>query len=254
MIDHWLLLTGLALLAIAALLLVATFVPASLIKRRLRNELARKSQGRLALTYDDGPGPLLSPPLLRLLADYEAKASFFLLGFRAERFPESADAIQAAGHELGNHTHWHRNAWRTLPWLAVRDVHEGYGTMSRWMTSSAPFRPPFGKLITWTYFAARRRGAALSFWTHDGGDTWPTLPDPRTIAQSVERDGGGVVLLHSHDRGEDRQRFVLAVTDCLLASARQPGWRVCTMSEILNAPMADGASPLSAASLAEGAA
>ena len=250
----WMFWIAVTLVAVAGLLIIATLAPAALIKRRMRHELALKSRGRLALTYDDGPGPLLAPPLLRLLTERGAKASFFLLGFRAERFPETADAIRAAEHELGNHTHWHRHAWRTWPWLAVRDVHQGYGTMSRWMAGSAPFRPPFGKLITWTYFTARRRGAPLSFWTHDGGDTWPELPDPKTIAQSVERDGGGVVLLHSHDRGEDRQRFVLAVTDCLLETARQRGWHVCTMTEILNAPIAEPASSSSTAALAGGAA
>ena len=251
--EHWLVPTLLTALGVAALVTVATFVPAALIKNRMRRELASKSRGRLALTYDDGPGPLLTPPLLKLLADYGAKASFFFVGFRAERFPPTADAIQAAGHELGNHTHWHTHAWRTMPWRAVRDVHQGYQTMSRWMPGDAPFRPPFGKLITWTWLAARRRRAPLSFWTHDGGDTWPALPDPQAVAQTVERDGGGVVLLHSHDRGEDRQRYVLAVTECLLKTARARGWRVCTMSEILHAPSADTASPPIAAAHAGGA-
>src|SRR5688572_32334322 len=129
----WVLSIAGTLVALAGIVIVATLAPAALIKRRLRNELALKSRGRLALTYDDGPGPQLAMPLLRLLAEHGARASFFLLGFRAERFPQTADAIRAAGHELGNHTHWHRHAWRTLPWLAVRDVHKGYETMSRWM-------------------------------------------------------------------------------------------------------------------------
>lgn len=244
--ERWIILTlGFSALAVAATIAV-TLIPAGRIKRRMKDELSRASRGVLALTYDDGPGPLLTPPLLKLLADYGAKSSFYLVGFRAERHPETIDAIAAAGHELGNHTHRHRNAWRTLPWRAVRDLHQGYETMSRWIRDSAPFRPPFGKMTTWTYLAARKRRADVCFWTHDGGDTWPSLPDPQSIANQVARDGGGVVLLHSHDRGEDRQRYVLAVTERLLRLARERNWRVCTMSGILHASNAHYAEPAAA--------
>ncbi len=235
--EHWLTILGIIVAMVLASMLALTLAPAALIKRRMKRELQRRSRGRLALTYDDGPGPHLAKPLLELLAGHHARATFFLVGFRAERHPDSVDQIanEPSRHELGNHTHWHRHSWRTLPWLAVRDLHQGYQTMSRWMPGHASFRPPFGKLTTWTYLAARARQAPLCFWTHDGGDTWPTLPDPKTIADQVARDGGGVVLLHSHDRGEDRERYVLEVTECLLQTARQHNWRVCTMSEILHA-------------------
>lgn len=235
---------------VIATYLALTLIPAAVIKRRLRRELIRNSRGMLALTYDDGPGPKLAEGLLKILAEHDARATFFLVGFRAERFPETAQAIAAAGHEIGNHSHWHRHAWRTLamPWIAVRDACHGYQTMSRWMPGlpGTPFgkhrewgplmfRPPFGELTTWIALAARQRGWPLAFWTCDGADTWDTLPDPDTVVRQIADAGGGVVLLHSHDRGEERQRYVLAVTERLLQTARERSMRVCTMSEILDA-------------------
>lgn len=219
-----------------ALFVMASLVPATLAKRRLRQRLLRNSRGRLALTYDDGPGPQLTGPLLQLLHQHAARASFFLVGFRVQRFPESVSELISAGHEVGNHSFWHHHSWRTLalPWLAARDVGEGARALSRWLPGGGLFRPPFGKLTTWSWLASRRVGSPLSFWTCDGGDTWPTLPDPRAIADRLAADGGGVVLLHSHDRGEERQRYVLAVTECLLQVAHKNGLRVCTMSEMLN--------------------
>lgn len=231
-----------ALTLFIAMYFALTFIPASIIKRRLIKQLARNSKGRLALTYDDGPGPALTPPLLQLLASAGARATFYLVGFRCERFPVQADEILSAGHEIGNHTQMHGNAWQFLgafPWKAVRDVIHGYQKMSRWMRGDAVFRPPFGKMTTWTFLAARRRKAPLGFWTCDGGDTWKSLPDPDAIVQKIARAGGGVVLLHSHDRGEDRQRYVLDVTERLLRTARERGMRLCTMSEILHDAPAD---------------
>jgi len=186
------------------------------------------------LTYDDGPGPRLAAPLLALLREFDAKASFFLVGFRAERFPETVAELAAAGHEIGNHSHWHRHAWRTLaaPWRCVRDMHLGRQTLARWTGPAAPYRPPFGKLTLWTALAASRAKSPLCFWTHDGADTWTHLPDPRMIAQQIADDGGGVVLLHSHDRGDERQAYVLAITRRLLEIARERGLRVCTMAEL----------------------
>jgi len=222
-----------------ALYLALSLGAAAIVKNRLRHRLRHDARGRLALTYDDGPGPKLAEPLLKLLHEHNAKASFFFVGFRAQRFPETADAIAAAGHEIGNHSQWHRHAWRTLttPWLAVRDLHQGRLTTSRWaaaLRTPSLYRPPFGKLTLWTFLAARGRGDRLCFWTADGADTAATLPDPDAIAQRIVASGGGVVLLHSHDRGEQRQRYVLAVTEGLLRLASERGLQVCTMSQVLD--------------------
>jgi peptidoglycan/xylan/chitin deacetylase (PgdA/CDA1 family) len=235
MLDYWFISAAIAVVLASSMFIALTLLPAALIKRRLRQKLALAARGRLALTYDDGPGPKLTTPLLKVLREHDARATFYLVGFRAERFPDAADAIAAAGHEIGNHSHAHRHAWKAWPWRAVSDLHQGYQTMSRWMSGVATYRPPFGKLTTWTYLAAKKRRCMLSFWTTDGADTWPALPDPAMVARQVAAAGGGVVLLHSHDRGEDRQRYVLEVTKRLLETARQHGLQVCTMSEILHA-------------------
>ena len=212
---------------------VLSFLPPVLYRRMADASMKRHCRGRLVLTYDDGPGTVLTPPLLQLLSKHHARASFYLVGFRAERFPAMADEIVQAGHDLGCHTQWHRNAWKLTPWRGVREVAEGYRTMSRWFGARAPFRPPFGKLTTWTWLALARRGAPICWWTCDAGDTAATLPHPDSIVRKIVNDGGGVVLMHSHDRGSDRHEYVLDVTGRLIAAAHAHHLRIITMTELL---------------------
>ena len=218
------------LMAIAAV--AVTYLPAIMIKHFQRQALRRASRGKLALTYDDGPDPLLTPRLLDLLRKYDAKASFFLLGFRAMRSPEICDLLARSGHELGCHAQWHLNCWMTTPWRAARNIEDGYPRMEQWMPDNAPFRPPYGKLTTWTWWALRRRGRALRWWTCDGCDTHPVLPDPSAVADRIIASGGGVVLMHGHDRGPERHQYVLQLTELLLIAARRQGIEICSMNEL----------------------
>lgn len=229
-------LVGIATVAVAG---AGTYFAPQVAKRRLIADLRRRCRARraLVLTYDDGPGPELTPRVLDALARYGAHATFFLLGFRAERAPEVVDRVVAAGHETGCHTHWHRHAFKCGPWDVARDVEQGYRTLAPWVPGDGLFRPPYGKFVLPAWLATRRRGAVAAFWTHDGGDTHPYLPAPEAIAQRVVADGGGVVLLHDFDRenasAASRAEYVVSCTERLLDAARRAGLRVCTFGELM---------------------
>lgn len=221
--------------SLVAALFVLTYLPALIIKHVQRRALMKACRGKLILTYDDGPDPLLTPLLLDLLKRYNAKATFFLLGFRAERSPQMCDLLVRHGHELGCHAHWHLDSHLLTPWRAIANMRQGYRTMERWMPRSAPFRPPYGKLTTWLWLALLYRGAPLRWWTADGRDTYAQLPDPRETARQISEQGGAVVLMHSHDRGEERQNYVLTLTEELLIAAKRTGLQHCTMRDLYRA-------------------
>src|SRR5277367_6863079 len=63
----------------------------------------------LAITFDDGPNPAITPKLLDLLAKHNAKATFFLVGKFVEQCPALAKETIARGHLVGNHTQTHPN-------------------------------------------------------------------------------------------------------------------------------------------------
>lgn len=203
-------------------------------RRRQEHRLRRlcAASGTLVLTYDDGPGPDLTPRLLDLLDTRGARATFFVVGARADETPELVDRMIDEGHEVACHTHEHLNAWFALPWRGVADVDAGYRSLARWVPGDGPFRPPHGKMTPMTWAALRRRGAPIGWWTIDGGDVRGTLPPVTTAVERARRAGGGIVLLHDADREEERDEYVLESTALLLDAAAEHGWSVRTFGEL----------------------
>ena len=87
------------------------------------------ARAEVALTFDDGPDPLVTPRVLDLLDAHHARATFFCIGNRVERFPEVAAAIVERGHAIGNHSHSHPNAFAFYgPRAVAREVAPGPGS------------------------------------------------------------------------------------------------------------------------------
>jgi peptidoglycan/xylan/chitin deacetylase (PgdA/CDA1 family) len=155
--------------------------------------------GAVALTYDDGPDPIVTPMLLRLLEEHSAHATFFMCGEAAKRHPDLVRAVVAAGHGIGGHSWDHRHKMlRGLPeaeWRRqVDDTHallaDVAGRPVRW------FRPPRGIIDRYTWTRLRRQGLSTMLWSIDGWDC--ALRDPDEIAARVVGaiSAGEIALLH----------------------------------------------------------
>ncbi|TVQ58844.1 MAG: hypothetical protein EA379_12480 [Phycisphaerales bacterium] len=202
--------------------------------RRLRDRVKRRRM--VCLTFDDGPGPTLTPRVLEVLREEGVRATFYLLGMRLPGAPEMPARLTAAGHEVAAHSMRHRHAWKCTPWAAYEDVVAGYDALREHLGPAARFRPPYGKLNAGSWLALRRRRAPVDWWTIDSGDTWPTPPSPESIAERVVRDGGGVVLLHDFDRQgggrEERAAFVLETTRLVIRRSKDAGLTLGAMSDL----------------------
>ncbi len=220
--------------AAAAVYAAPSFAKVVAIRRLAARAAARRA---LVLTYDDGPGPELTTALRAVLAEHGARATFFVSGERAARFPDSVRALLADGHEVGSHGLHHVHAWRAAPWRVARDVGAGIEGLARLQAGRSAqqplFRPPYGKLNLAGAYAARRRGARLGWWTHDSGDSYAVLPESLP-GRSALLQQGGVVLLHDLDRSAPRNAYVLHVTRQLLEAAPSAGLQVLTLGELLD--------------------
>ena len=186
----------------------------------------------LVLTYDDGPSSSITPAILELLQHHKAKAAFFMLGRSAQQNTKIADRIFDEGHDVGCHSDQHLNAWKVDPWTAVADINAGYDKLLSWVPQNGMFRPPYGKMTLPTYWAIRRRGAPVGWWTIDAGDTHSPLPDPHQVADRFMREGGGIVLMHDLERSKDRNDFVLETTALLLDIAERNSFNIKRLSEL----------------------
>lgn len=93
------------------------------------------------LTFDDGPVPEVTPLVLDLLKQYNAKATFFCVGENAKKYPELFARITNEGHKVGNHTYNHLNGWKTGCHLYLENVKK-----CSQVINSNLFRPPYGKI------------------------------------------------------------------------------------------------------------
>jgi peptidoglycan/xylan/chitin deacetylase (PgdA/CDA1 family) len=127
--------------------------------------IAPRRPGELALTFDDGPNPAWTPRLLDILATHNVRATFFLLGSRAEAEPELVRRIAARGHLVGSHSWSHVNLALTAASRVQEELTRTSQTLEQ--IAGAPvryFRPPFGARRPIVFLLARRMGMVPVLW------------------------------------------------------------------------------------------
>jgi peptidoglycan/xylan/chitin deacetylase (PgdA/CDA1 family) len=155
----------------------------------------------VALTFDDGPHPEGTPALLDMLGEAGVKATFFLVGEQAERWPRLAERIAAEAHVVALHGYRHRNLMRVPPRALARDLDRGARVLEE-ASGRAPvlYRPPYGIFSPAGLAIVRRRGWEPLLWSRWGHD-WRRFATPERIAREVtsELAHGDVLLLHDAD-------------------------------------------------------
>ena len=181
---------------------------------------AAAARGEVALTFDDGPDPAVTPRVLDVLDRYGAKASFFCVGARAEAFPEIIKEIVHRGHSIENHTFRHPNSFACyLPAGLRREIEHAQSILAR-IAGRAPefFRAPAGLRSPLLEPILASTGLRYAAWTRRGYDAVDGEPARVGRRLAANLAAGDVLLLH--DAGSARTRagapVVLAVLPALL--------------------------------------
>jgi peptidoglycan-N-acetylglucosamine deacetylase len=164
----------------------------------------------IALTIDDGPNPIYTPQILRLLERYKVTASFSMIGIDVEWYPAIARDVAAAGHVITNHT-WQHLDLPTLPAARARyqmdrateEIHRVTGTVPKF------FRAPYGNWDDTVLEHCRQMGMTPVDWSVDPRD-W-ARPGVSSIVENIMTNTRTGSIILEHDGGGNRSETVAAL-------------------------------------------
>ncbi len=174
----------------------------------------------VALTFDDGPDPEVTPQVLDVLERRGVKATFFLIGERASLHPKLVSQIVAAGHGVENHTQ-HHSSWfctYTLKQLRRECMTAQQAICDAGAPAPTRFRAPAGVRSPWLQPVLSQMGLELTSWSRRGFDT--SQRDPGRVLRRLTQglSAGEILLLHDGNAAttDDGEPMVLKVLEPLL--------------------------------------
>ena len=183
----------------------------------LRLPDAAASRNEIALTFDDGPDPDVTPQVLDILDSHHAKASFFVIGDKAAAHPELIREIVNRGHSIENHSRRHSSFFGFFAWTALRKDIGTAQEIIAGITGRPPefFRSPMGIRNPLLDPVIAQLGLRYITWTRRGFDT--VASDPAVVLERLTRkmSAGDILLLHDR-RTRDQRAMVIEVLPALL--------------------------------------
>lgn len=156
------------------------------------------------LTFDDGPIPDITLPLLKILDTYKVKATFFCVGENVQKYPDVFDAITEQGHTIGNHTFHHVKAWKTDFDEYISDVEQ-----CQKLVKSRYFRPPHGQ-INKKIASCLLKEYQIIMWSALTGDYDKNVSAVQCLANAVKNTRPGAIIVF-HDSFKARERMEYSV-------------------------------------------
>ncbi|MET7877288.1 bifunctional polysaccharide deacetylase/glycosyltransferase family 2 protein [Micromonospora profundi] len=199
----------------------------------------RLPERTIALTFDDGPDPVWTPEVLRVLDAHQVKGTFFVLGSQVSRHPDAARSLVAGGHEVGVHTFTHPQLAELPAWRRQLE----YGQTQLVVAAVTGVRTP---LIRFPYsshanaidnrdWPVVRSAGDLGYLTvlNDTDSRDWARPGVDKIIENATPDGTSGAVTLWHDAGGDRSQTVAAL-DRFIPLMKERGYRFVTATEGLN--------------------
>ena len=194
-----------------------------------------KEEKLIALTFDDGPHPQYTEEILDILKEYDAKATFFVLGKFAELYPEIIKRQSREGHEIGNHTYSHIDIKKSTKDKLLDEYEKTQNIIAK-LTDNKPklFRPPYGSFNNNTIDIVEMDNSIIVLWSsHQDSKDWSN-PDVKKIVNSTLSNvkNGDIILFHDYVYYE-KSNTVEALKE-ILPELKNRGYKFVTISELIN--------------------
>lgn len=150
------------------------------------------------LTFDDGPHPIITPQVVDILRNFNAKATFFCIGNNVKLYSQTFELLKKEGHSVGNHTFSHENGWKTVDEHYIKSV-----LNANQLINSKLFRPPYGKI---RYSQTKKLpGFNIIAWSVIAYD-WDKGLTPEQVYNNVINNAkdGSIIAFHDSEKAYPR--------------------------------------------------
>ena len=167
-----------------------------------------KPAGRcIFLTFDDGPIPVVTPYVLNILKQYQAKATFFCIGDNVSKHPGVFKQVKKDGHTIGNHTFNHLKGWVTENETYLQNFKQADRQLN-----TPLFRPPYGRIKRKQISLLKnaRKDLKIIMWDVLSGDFDINL-SPKDCLKNVLKhtEPGSIIVFHDSEKAFKRLEYVL---------------------------------------------
>jgi peptidoglycan/xylan/chitin deacetylase (PgdA/CDA1 family) len=190
-----------------------------------------RAEGKLALTFDDGPDPVHTRAVMDVLERDGHRGTFFVIGKRAAEQRELLAEMRARGHALGNHS-W--NHAHTTPFLAPKKLAAELKQAQELLGSPRWFRPPVGILSPRVVEAAALAGVTLVGWSRNARDGVASTVEAAAARLKPAIVPGAILVLHDAAERGDRAPIAVEVLQKVLKEMKDKGLRSVTLDELLS--------------------
>ncbi|MDB5139557.1 MAG: polysaccharide deacetylase family protein [Mucilaginibacter sp.] len=159
------------------------------------------------LTFDDGPIPIVTPFVLNILKQYNAKATFFCIGDNVRKHPDVFEQVKNEGHSIGNHTFNHLKGWKTDDKTYLDNF-----LQADKLLDSQLFRPPYGRIKASQVKLLQnaKPGIKIVMWNVLSGDFDSSLKPEKCLQNVLKHTrSGDIVLFHDSLKAKERMEYAL---------------------------------------------
>lgn len=190
---------------------------------------------QIALTFDDGPDPVVTPLILDILERNKAKATFFCIGYHAEQHPELIKRIVSQGHQVENHSYSHHKAFALRATKEIgKEISRAQEILSK-LSGRSPrfFRPIAGIRNPLLDPVLSKLGLHLVSWSHRGFDTRLNNPDRLYRKLTNGLSAGNIILMHDGNvaRTPDGIAVSVACLPAVIQKITDAGLTTVTLDE-----------------------
>jgi len=193
-----------------------------------------RGDGKVLLTFDDGPNPVTTEKILLKLDEHNIKAVFFCIGKNIEKYPELANRIIKKGHLIGNHTYSHKDLLFQSRKGIIREIDkfnevlESNNNLLIDKSKVTLFRPPYGRFDFRLQSILKRynyKNIMWSLFTYDFKDDITKIK--KTVSKYMSKNS--IIVLHDNDKAKDT--VAIAIEEIVLI-AKEKGYEFANPNSI----------------------